>query len=112
LRRVESGSFKAKIEARRHRHCAGDGEVLLKAGKELAERALAAGEESVRMPRLRRPGSLGCIERENIAFHHHDMFEEVGKGARRRQAGHSRTNNGGLPAYQSGCHLMPPPKHV
>src|SRR5262249_21736960 len=46
LRRVESGSFKAKIEARRHRHCAGDGEVLLKAGKELAERALAAGEES------------------------------------------------------------------
>jgi hypothetical protein len=52
------------------------------------------------MPRLRRPGSLGSIERENIALHHHDMFEEVGKDAGRRQAGHSRTNNDSLAAYQ------------
>jgi hypothetical protein len=97
---IVAGSLEAKVEADTQRHRSGSCEVLFKAGKELAERALTAGEECVRMPRLRRPSSMGCIERENVALHHHDMFEEVGKDARRRQAGHSRTNNDGLPAIK------------
>ena len=65
------------------RHRSSSGEILLKVGKEVAERALATAEESMRVPRLRCSDSGGCIRRKSVALEHDDMLEVVGKGARR-----------------------------
>jgi hypothetical protein len=55
---------------------------------------------------------MGCIKRENVALNYQNVLEKVGKNACCWQAGHSRTDHDCLPAYQIGCHLMPPPEHV
>jgi hypothetical protein len=56
-KRIKSGDLDAKVETYPERHGSGPGEILLKAGEEIAERTLAATEEHVRMPRLGRSGS-------------------------------------------------------
>jgi hypothetical protein len=42
-KRIKTGCLEAKVEADPQRHSSGCGEILLKAGKEIIERALAPG---------------------------------------------------------------------
>jgi hypothetical protein len=84
-KRIKAGHLKAKFETNFHRYRSGCGKVLLKVGEEITECTLAAIEEPVRVPRLRRPGSVRSVHWESVTLQYEDMFEVVGKDARRRQ---------------------------
>jgi len=90
------------------RHRPGRGEILLKAGEEVAERALAAAEERVDVPRLGCPGSMGHIGRQGVALEHDHLLEEIGERPRRRQAGHPGADHDRLAADQPDCHVASP----
>jgi GNAT superfamily N-acetyltransferase len=102
--RIKIGRLETKVQTHPQRHGSGSGKVLLEAREEIAERALAAAEQRVRMPCLRCPGSRGRIEREVVALEHDDPFEIVGERPRRRQSSHSGANHDRLPANQSRRH--------
>ena len=101
---IKAGNLETKVETDAERHRPGPGKVLLKAGEKIAEGALAATEKPMRMPSLRRPGSMRRVGRQGVALQHDDMFEEVGKRPRRRQASHPGANHDRLPADQSRRH--------
>jgi hypothetical protein len=52
---IEAGALEANIETGAQRHRSRPREIVLDAGKELAERVLAAGEQRMHMSGLRRP---------------------------------------------------------
>ena len=89
-------------------HRTGRREVVLKAREEITERPLAAAEQPMHVPRLRRPASVRRVEREGVALQDDDMFKVIGEGARRRQPGHPGADHNGLPADQSCCHSVYP----
>ena len=89
-------------------HRTGRREVVLKAREEITERPLAAAEQPMHVPRLRRPASVRRVERKSVALQHDDMFEVVGEGARRRQAGHPGADHDRLPADQVVAILLIP----
>src|SRR4029077_16856478 len=60
------------VETDPERRRSGRGEVLFKAGKQLAERALTAAEERMHVPRLRYAGSVRGIERKGVALQNDD----------------------------------------
>jgi hypothetical protein len=70
--------------------------------------ALAAAEQPMHVPRLRRSASVRRLEREGVALQDDHMFKVVGEGARRRQAGHPGADHNRLPADQSCCHSAHP----
>ena len=103
-KRIKSGGLQAEVETGPERHGSGPGEILLKAGEEITESALAAAEEGMRVPRLWCPDSGGRIGRQGVALQHDDLFEIVGERPRRRQAAHARTDHHRLPADQRERH--------
>jgi hypothetical protein len=50
-------------------------EILFEAEKQLAERALATGQQPMNMPRLRRSGPVNCVRRQRAAFQNDDLLE-------------------------------------
>jgi hypothetical protein len=72
--------------------------------KQLAERALAAGQQSMNVPRLGYAGSVRGVRRQRVPFQHDDMLEMMDESARRCQTTHTRADNDGLLANKMGCH--------
>jgi hypothetical protein len=107
-KRIKAGHLKAKFETNLHRYRSGGGKVLLKIGEEITECSLASVKEPVRMPGLRRPGSVRSVHRESVTLQYEDMFEVVGQDARRGQARHAGTDHDRLLADQSGRHQCLP----
>jgi hypothetical protein len=95
------------VEANPQWHRTGRRKVVPKAREEINERPLAAAEQPMHVPRLRRPASVRRVERE-AAFQHHDMFKVVGEGACRGQAGHPGADHNRLPSDQRRRHLFRP----
>jgi hypothetical protein len=62
-KRIKTGHLETKVEADPQWHRSGCGEVVLKGGEQITECTLAAAEEPMRVPRLRRPGSVRCAGR-------------------------------------------------
>jgi hypothetical protein len=51
--------------------------------------------------RLWRPGPMGGLRGQSIAFQNNDLIEAVGECGRGREPGHSRADHDGLFADQS-----------
>jgi len=67
-KRIVARGLDPNIETDPQWHCAGRREVVLKPREEITERALAAAEQPMHVPRLRCPASVRRVERKGVAF--------------------------------------------
>ena len=102
--RIVAWHLDANIEGDAKRHCSGAGEILFKAGKQLAERALTAGQESMNVPGLGDAGSVHGVRRQRVAFQYDDPLEMIGERPRRRQTADTGADDNSLLADKSGRH--------
>jgi hypothetical protein len=93
---TETRNLEAHVAAHAHPNGAGLDEVELDAGKQTFERTAAAGEEIMRMSRLRRPWARRGPVRQCVAVEHNDLFKMGRDRFRRGEASHSGANNDGL----------------
>jgi hypothetical protein len=93
---TETRNLEAHVAAHAHSNGAGLDEVELDAGKQRLERTAAAREETMRVPRLRRPWARRGPVRQCVAVEHNDLFEMGRDGFRRGEASHSGADNDGL----------------
>jgi len=69
------------------------GETVLESRKQLRERALSAGEQSVNVPALRDTVAVERIGGQDIAFQHQHPFEMVREHPRRGEPSHPGTDD-------------------
>jgi hypothetical protein len=98
---VVTWAFDANIETGPERHGSRPREILFESREQLAEGTLTAEQKPMDVPRLRRPGPIGGLRGQNIAFQNNDLIEAVGECRRGREPGHSRADHDGLLADQS-----------
>ncbi len=98
---IVTRAFDANIETGPERHGSRPREILFESREQLAEGALAAEQKPMDVPRLRRPGPIGGLRGQSIAFQNNDLIEAVGECRRGREPGHSRADHDGLLADQS-----------
>ena len=91
----------ANIETGPERHGSRPREILFESREQLAEGALAAEQQRMHVPRLRRPGAIGGLRGQSIALQDNHLIEAVGECPRGREPANSRADHDGLLADQS-----------
>jgi hypothetical protein len=92
---IVTRAFDANIETGPEWHGSCPREILFESREQLAEGALAAEQKPMDVPRLRRPGPIGGLRGQNIAFKNNDLIEAVGECRSGREPGHSRADHDG-----------------
>ena len=95
-KRIETRQLEAHVAAHAHPNGAGRNEIELNAGKQTVERAMSAGKEPMRMPRLRRAGARRRCVGQGVAVEHNDLLEMGRDGFRRGETSHPRADDDGL----------------
>ena len=98
---IVTRAFDANVETSPERHGARPREIPFESREEFAEGALAAKQKAMDVSRLRRPGPIGGLRRQSIAFQNNDLFEAVGECRRGCEPGYSRADHDGSLADQS-----------
>jgi len=98
---IVARGLEARIETGLEPHGSRPCEILLEPREQLAEGALAAGQQPVHMPRLGRASAMRGLRGQSIALQNNDLLEMVGERPCGREAAHSRADHDGLLADQS-----------
>jgi hypothetical protein len=98
---IVARGLEARIETGLEPHGSRPCEILLEPREQLAEGALAAEQQRMHMPRLRRPGAMRGLRGQSVALQNNDLLEVVGERPCGREPAHSRADHDGLLADQS-----------
>ncbi len=102
--RDRSRALHANIETDPERHGSRPREILLESWEQLAEGALAAEQQRMHVPRLRRSRAVRRLRGQNVALQHNYLIEAVGECPRGREPGHAGANHDRLLANHSRRH--------
>ena len=91
----------ANIETGPERHGSRLREILLEPREQLAEGALAAEQQRMRVPRLRRSRAIRGLRGQSVALQNNHLIEAVGECPRGREPTHARADHDSLLADQS-----------
>ena len=94
-------AFNANIETGPERYGSRPREILFEPREQLAEGALAAEQQRMHVPRLRRSRAMCGLRGQRVAFQNNHLIEVVGERPRGREPAHSRADHDGLLADQS-----------
>jgi len=78
---IVARALQAHIETGPERHGSRPREILLEPREQLAEGALAAEQQRMHVPRLRRPRAIGGLRGQGVALQHNHPIEVVGERA-------------------------------
>ena len=98
---IVARALHANIEADPERHGSRPREILLEPWEQLAEGALAAEQQRMHVPRLRRPRAIRGLRGQSVALQNNHLIEAIGERTRRREPAQSRADDDGLLADQS-----------
>jgi hypothetical protein len=98
-KRIEARHLITEIQSNAHSSSASLDEIAIEAGKQRVERAKSAGEQPMRVPRLRRAGSRRGHIRQCVAIEHDDGFKIGRDGFRRGEASDPRADHDSSPGY-------------
>lgn len=94
--RIESGPLPDRVSTDPQLDCAGFRNVALDAWEQRFERFLTPREETVGVPRLRRPGSHNRALGQRVPVENNDLLKVGRDGLRRREASHPGADDDGL----------------
>jgi len=94
-------ALNANIETGPERHGSRLREILLEPWEQFAESALAAEQQRVHVPRLRRPRAVRRLRGQRVALQNNHLIEAVGERPGGRKPCHSRADHDGPLADQS-----------
>ena len=98
---IVARALDADIETDPERHGSRPREVLLESWEQLAKGALAAEQQRMHVPRLRRPRTIRGLLGQSVALQNNHLIEAIGERTRRREPAHSSTDHDGPLADQS-----------
>src|SRR5205085_9547823 len=93
---IVTRAFDTNIEAGRERYGSRAPKILLETREEFVQGALAAEQQQMDVPRLRRPGPMHGHGGEAIALQNNDVFEAVGERPRSREPSYASADHDGL----------------
>jgi hypothetical protein len=93
---IVSRTLDANIETDPERHGSCPCEILLETRKQLAEGALAAEQQRMHVPRLRRPCAIRGLRGQSIALQNNYLIEVVSERPRGRKPADAGADYDGL----------------
>ena len=99
--RIVSGAFDTNVETDSQQDGARTHEILFKAREQLIQRPLAAEQQPVDVPRLRRPRSMRRLRGQIVALQHNNAIEAIGERTCRGEPAHSSADHDRLLANPS-----------
>ena len=97
-------AFNANIETGPERYGSRPREILFEPREQLAEGALAAEQQRMHVPRLRRSRAVRRLRGQSVALQHNYLIEAVGECPRGREPGHTGADHDRLLANHSRRH--------
>src|SRR5205814_990120 len=98
--RIVTWAFDANVKADPQRYGSRLREILFEPREQIAQGALAAEQQPMGVPRLRRSGSVRGLRGQSVAFQNNHVIEVIGERARRREPAHSSADHDGPLADQ------------
>jgi hypothetical protein len=93
---IVTRTFDANIETGPERYGSRAHKILLEPREEFVQCALAAEQQRMDVPILRRPGPANGLGGQPIALKNNDVIEVVGERPRGREPSHSSADHDGL----------------
>jgi hypothetical protein len=90
---IVTRAFDANIETGSERYGSRAHKILLEPGEEFVQCALAAEQQPMDVPRLRRPGPVHWLRGQTISLQNNDVIEVVGERARGREPSHTSADH-------------------